>query len=85
MTGAELRALLTDCLAVWEVRGTVTVTETGAAVIVGDRRVTLHRADHGDRPIRWLMQTPDRSAAGRPPRPLPSIVATLTALRAAIG
>ena len=85
MTDAELRSLLIDCLAVWEVRGTVTVTEAGVEIVAGGKCVVLRRADKHDHPIRWLMQTPGRSAAGRGPRALPSIVAALTALRAAIA
>ena len=37
------------------------------------------------RPVRWLLQTPERRAANRPPRATPSIVALLTALRNALG
>jgi hypothetical protein len=37
------------------------------------------------RPIRWLLQTPERRAADRPPRAVPSIVALLAALRNALG
>jgi len=37
------------------------------------------------RPMRWLLQTPERRAADRPPRAAPSIVAVLTALRHALG
>ena len=85
MTDAELRALLADCLAVWEVRGTVTVTAAGAEIVAGRKSATLCRADQHDHPARWLMQTPERIAAGRQPRALPSIVAALTAVHAAIG
>jgi len=85
VTDAELRSLLIDCLAVWEVRGTVTVTEAGVEIVAGGKCVVLRRADRQDLPIRWLMQTPERAADSRPPRALPSIVAALTALRAAIA
>ncbi len=46
---------------------------------------TLHRAAPDLRPARWLLQTPIRAAAGRPPRVAPSIVAALSALRNALG
>lgn len=37
------------------------------------------------RPTRWFPQTPEREAASRPPRPIPSITALLSALRTAQG
>ena len=45
----------------------------------------LQRAPADMRPVRWLLQTPERAAAGRPPRAIPSIVALLSALRNALG
>ncbi len=45
----------------------------------------LQRAPEDMRPVRWLLHTPERRAAGRPPRTAPSIVALLTALRDALG
>jgi hypothetical protein len=46
---------------------------------------TVQRADPDLRPVRWFYQTPERRAAGRPPRATPSIVALLSALRNALG
>ncbi len=45
----------------------------------------MQRAPVDMRPVRWLLQTPERRAANRPPRAAPSIVAVLTALRNALG
>ncbi len=45
----------------------------------------LLRAPSDMRPVRWLLQTPERRAANRPPRAAFSIVALLTALRNALG
>jgi hypothetical protein len=42
---------------------------------------SIARADPALRPARWMLQTPERRAAGRPARPAPSIVAALSALR----
>jgi hypothetical protein len=45
---------------------------------------TVARADPDFHPVRWFYQTPERAAAGRPPRAAPSIVALLSALRNAM-
>jgi hypothetical protein len=84
MTDAELRALLLDCLRLWEVRGTVAVRDDDIA-IESDRGVfTISRAEGALRPLRWFYQTPERAAAGRRPRASPSVVALLSALRNAM-
>ena len=85
MTDAELRLLLRDCLTLWDVPGQVTVTDQGMAVDTPDGRFVLQRATADMRPVRWLLQTPARAAAGRPPRAAPSIVAALSTLRNAVG
>jgi hypothetical protein len=85
MTDAELRALLIDCLALWDVRGRVTANDSGVAISTDDGDYLLERAASDLRPTRWLLQTPARRAANRPPRAAPSIVALLTALRNALG
>jgi hypothetical protein len=84
MTDAQLRALLLDCLKLWEVKGTVTVRDTGLAIETPGGLFTVARADLDLRPLRWLYQTPERAAAGRPPRAAPSIVALLSGLRNAM-
>ncbi len=45
----------------------------------------VQRAPLDMRPVRWLLQTPERRATNRSPRALPSIVALLGALRNALG
>ncbi len=85
MSDAELRALLVDCLRLWGVEGSTRVDDSGIHIVVGDGVYTLQRAEPEFRPVRWLLQTPERRVANRPPRPAPSIVALLTALRNALG
>jgi hypothetical protein len=81
MTDAQLRALLLDCLKLWEVKGKVTVRDADLAIETPDGLFTVSRADPGLRPVRWFYQTPERAAAQRPPRAAPSVVALLSALR----
>jgi hypothetical protein len=85
MTDAELRALLIDCLALWGVRGRVTANDNGMTITTDDGTYLLQRAAMEMRPARWLLQTPARRTANRPPRAAPSIVALLTALHNALG
>jgi hypothetical protein len=85
MTNAELRLLLRDCLLLWDVAGRVTVGDGGMTIDTPDGKFVLQRAGPEMRPVRWLLQTPVRAAAGRPPRAAPSIVAALSALRNALG
>jgi hypothetical protein len=84
MTDAQLRALLIDCLKLWEVKGKVSVREADLAIETAFGLFTVTRADCGLRPVRWFYQTPSRAGAGRPPRAVPSIVALLSALRNAM-
>ena len=85
MTDAQLRALLVDCLKLWEVPGKVVAGETGGLAIETAGGVfTVAGADAGLRPLRWFYQTPERAAAQRPPRAAPSIVALLSGLRNAM-
>ncbi|MGA3398433.1 MAG: hypothetical protein ABSC95_04375 [Acetobacteraceae bacterium] len=85
MTDAELRLLLRDCLLLWDVEGRVTAGDDGMTIDTPDGQYALQRAAPDMRPVRWLLQTPARAAAGRPPRAAPSIVAALSALRNALG
>jgi hypothetical protein len=84
ISDAELRGLLLDCLAVWDVPGSVTVRQDDLALEVAGRIVTVARAGEDMRPVRWFFQTPERAAAGRPPRAVPSVVALLSGLRGAV-
>jgi hypothetical protein len=85
MTDAELRLLLRDCLLLWGVDARVAPGGDGMTIDTPDGPYTLQRAAPDLRPVRWLLQTPVRAAAGRPPRAAPSIVAALSALRNALG
>jgi hypothetical protein len=84
MTDAQLRALLLDCLKLWEVNGKVSVGDTEITIQTPNGIFTVARADVALRPVRWFYQTPERAAAGRAPRAVPSIVALLGALRNAM-
>jgi hypothetical protein len=81
VTDAQLRALLLDCLVLWEVPGKVTVRDTDLAVETSSGMFSVARAPAELRPVRWFLQTPERAVAKRPPRAIPSIVALLSALR----
>jgi hypothetical protein len=85
VTDSQLRALLLDCLKLWEVEGKITAGDTGLIIQTPLGPFTVERADPDLRPARWLYQTPERAAAQRPPRAVPSIVALLSALRNAMG
>lgn len=82
MTPADQRALLRDALRLWDIPASVTVEATHIAIT---RPEGTFRITPGPAPTRWYLQTPEREAAGRPPRPTPSITALLSALRAALG
>jgi len=84
-TDAELRALLIDCVALWDVTARVAVGAEGIEIVSRAGTFVVQRAAPDQRPIRWLLQTPERRAANRPPRAAPSIGAALTALRNALG
>ena len=85
MTQAELRALLIDCVALWGIEAKVAAASAGIAITADGATYFVEQAPPDMRPVRWLLQTPERRAADRPPRAVPSIVALLTALRNALG
>lgn len=85
MTDAELRNLLLDCLTLWSIAARVDATDAGLILHAPDGAYTVQQAPEDLRPVRWFLQTPERAAAHRPPRAVPSIVALLSALRNAIG
>jgi hypothetical protein len=84
VTDAQLRALLLDCLRLWEVPGKIAAHDGGLAIDTQAGRFTVAPADPDLHPLRWFYQTPERHAAQRPPRAAPSIVALLSALRNAV-
>lgn len=85
MTGAELGMLLRDCLRLWGVEGQLALAAEGWEIATADGVYSIGPADRELRPVRWLLQTPERRAAGRPARAAPSIVAALSALRNNFG
>jgi hypothetical protein len=85
VTDAELRSLLLDCLKVWEIDGRLSLGDEGWEIGTMDGVFSIARADPELRPARWMLQTPERRAAGRPARAAPSIVAALSALRNNLG
>lgn len=85
ITLAEQRDLLRDCLRLWAIHGQVVVTDDGVSVVTTEGAFTLTAAEPDLRPVRWFLQTPERIAAGRPPRAIPSIVAALASLRNVLG
>jgi hypothetical protein len=84
VTDAQLRALLLDCLRLWEVPGKVVAENDGLVIETPAGQFTVTRANRDMLPLRWLYQTPERQTAQRPPRAAPSIVALLSGLRNAM-
>jgi hypothetical protein len=68
ITDAELRALLADCLKLWDMPGEVTAEDNGL-------RVGACVVRRGPPPMRWIVETPARTRA------VPSVVALLSTLR----
>jgi hypothetical protein len=85
VTDAELRALLNDCLALWDVKARLAAGDGGLQIQAEAGTFLVQRVPGDMRAVRWLLQTPERHAADRPPRAVPSIVALLSALRNALG
>ena len=86
MTDAALRVLLLDCLKLWEVKGRIAaVSPHGLAIETAAGAFVVRQAEEAIRPVRWFMLTPERQAAGRAPRAIPSVVALLSALRNALA
>jgi hypothetical protein len=81
----ELRALLVDCITLWGVEARIAIDGDGVEIAASAATFRVQRAAEDMRPARWLLQTPERHVANRPPRATPSIVALLTALRNALG
>ena len=81
MTDAQVRTLLLDCLRLWQVEGKITAGDIGLVIETQAGSFTVTQADPDLRPLRWFYQTPQRAAALRPPRGVPSVVALLSGLR----
>jgi hypothetical protein len=81
MTPPELRALVADSIAVWQVEGARVVVEPeGIGVTAADGTVLcLHPAAPEDRPLRWWIDRPGQR------RPYTSVVGLLRGLRNALG
>ena len=80
MTPPELRDLLADALALWEVPGRVAVAEGGVALRAPDGTpLRVVAAESADRPIRWWVEKPGQR------RPCTSVVGLLRTLRNAVG
>ena len=72
MTPPELRDLLADALALWEVPGRVAIAEGGVTLRAPDGtplRVVM--AEPADRPIRWWVEKPGQR------RPCTSVIGLL--------
>lgn len=80
MTPPELRDLLADALALWEVPGRVAVDACGVALRAPDGTpLRVVAAGVADRPIRWWVEKPGQR------RPCTSVVGLLRTLRNAVG
>ena len=80
MTPPELRDLLADALALWEVPGRVSLAGGGAALVAPDgTRLRVYAAEAADRPVRWWLERPGQK------RPCTSVVGLLRTLRNAVG
>ncbi len=80
LTPPELRDLLADALALWEVPGRVSVAAGGVALQAPDGTpLRITAADAADRPVRWWLERPGQK------RPCTSVVGLLRTLRNAVG
>jgi hypothetical protein len=80
LTPPELRDLLADALALWEVSGRVVVAEGGVALRAPDGTpLRVMAAEATDRPVRWWVEKPGQR------RPCTSVVGLLRTLRNAVG
>ncbi|MCO6414612.1 hypothetical protein JYK14_00250 [Siccirubricoccus sp. KC 17139] len=80
MTPPELRDLISDALALWQVPGKVRVVEGRVALAAPDGTpLSVHAAEPADRPIRWWLERPGQR------RPCTSVLGLLRGLRNAVG
>lgn len=80
MTPPELRALVSDSLALWGVAAAVSIAEDGVALVAPDgTQLRLRPAAPAERPLRWWLERPGQR------RPYPSVLGLLRGLRNAVG
>ena len=80
MTPPELRALVSDGLALWGVAAAVSVAEDGVALLAPDGTpLRVRAAPPGERPVRWWLERPGQK------RPCTSVLGLLRGLRNAAG
>ena len=80
MTPPELRALVSDSLALWGVAAAVRIAEDGVALTAPDGTpLRVHPAPLEDRPVRWWLERPGQE------RPCTSVLGLLRGLRNAVG
>ena len=81
MTPPELRALVSDSLALWGVAGaTVSIAEDGVALLAPDGTpLRIRPASLEERPLRWWLERPGQK------RPCTSILGLLRGVRNAAG
>ena len=80
MTPPELRDLLADSLALWEVAARPRVAGAGVALIAPDgTALSIQPAAAEDLPIRWWLERPGQR------RPCTSVLGLLRTLRNAVG
>jgi hypothetical protein len=80
MTPPELRDLLADSLALWEVAARPRVAGAGVALTAPDgAALTILPADAAELPVRWWLERPGQR------RPCTSVLGLLRTLRNAVG
>ncbi len=80
MTPPELRALVSDSLALWGVAAAVRIAEDGVALTAPDGTpLRLRPAPPEERPVRWWLVRPGQE------RPCTSVLGLLRGLRNAVG
>ena len=60
LTDAELRALLLDCADLWGVEARITAGADGMEIAAKPGTFLVQRAPTDMRPVRWLLQSPER-------------------------
>jgi hypothetical protein len=80
VTPPELRALVSDGLALWGVSAAVSVAEDGVALAAPDGTpLRVRAAPPEERPVRWWLERPGQE------RPCTSVLGLLRGLRNAVG